>query len=511
MRTITKRATILFICILAMLSLFSTVAFAGWDASFGGGGAGGTIGTGFWNEERQGIRITILTPSGEPAFFFGDGRPPVNYLDILYTDNGTTAIDYMLSSCKAEQAIRGTTMTEYPKADTNRGNLVYIHDNVRKEVMGAGNNDARIWTKACILSFNWYRNWTSRGSNGDNGRRWAFLTPKDGSDVAIRKNFDNIAGTYPIKDIGSGNWQKNGEKIGKWLYSNDPGATKPDDGAAIHFLFNIYQVTSDNRTSNPIWHLTEAGKQAVGAAIAQAYDPDGTPDSSGQIYKTVQDRIDAGQHVYRTTELMEIGNMAIVVEPIIWAELVNWGGQRSGCMIYGTPTNVADAIRANVAAGNWNSYGWQYGGWDVDLHRDSRSCFVLSKDIEYGGVNFLAPADGTSSKPNTHDPRINQKDLGYAMHIYICGSDDGTHTWDNNQYPDSSKFIEHPAPDPAVDPPTAGKYPSDKPSCIYRIVKVYDKEVLKEGEGKSIEHVATYVRENTYSKIEIQDEIEAGG
>ena len=203
--------------------------------------------------------------------------------------------------------------------------------------------------------------------------------------------------------------------------------------------------------------------------------------------------------------------MAIVVEPLIWVELRNWGGQRTGVMLYGTPTNIADAIRKLHNSGKWTSYGWEKGGWDVDLFRASRSSFVLSKDVDYAGVTYKLPWDVNTAKPDTNDPRINQKDLGYAMHIYICGSDDGTHTWDNNQYPDSSKFTEHPAPDPAVDPPTAGKYPSDKPSCIYRIVKVYDKEVLKEGEGKSIEHVATYVRENTYSKIEIQDEIEAGG
>lgn len=40
-----------------MLSLFTTVAFADWDSSFGGGGAGGTVGGGYWNENMQGIRV----------------------------------------------------------------------------------------------------------------------------------------------------------------------------------------------------------------------------------------------------------------------------------------------------------------------------------------------------------------------------------------------------------------------------------------------------------------------
>ena len=54
--------------------------------------------------------------------------------------------------------------------------------------------------------------------------------------------------------------------------------------------------------------------------------------------------------------------MAIVVEPIIWAEIRNYGGQRSGMMLYGTPTNVADGIREAVQAGVWTTSGWEKGG-----------------------------------------------------------------------------------------------------------------------------------------------------
>ena len=57
MRTIAKRATALFMALITMLSLFSTVAFADWTSSFGGTGNTGTVGGGYWNENMQGIRV----------------------------------------------------------------------------------------------------------------------------------------------------------------------------------------------------------------------------------------------------------------------------------------------------------------------------------------------------------------------------------------------------------------------------------------------------------------------
>ena len=48
------------------MSLFITPAYA-WDASAGGDGDFGTVGSGNWTENQQGIRITILAPDGKPA------------------------------------------------------------------------------------------------------------------------------------------------------------------------------------------------------------------------------------------------------------------------------------------------------------------------------------------------------------------------------------------------------------------------------------------------------------
>lgn len=61
MKTAFKQLIALFICITTIFSMLTT-AYAGWDSSFGGAGGGGAVGSGYYSEEMQGIRITILAP-----------------------------------------------------------------------------------------------------------------------------------------------------------------------------------------------------------------------------------------------------------------------------------------------------------------------------------------------------------------------------------------------------------------------------------------------------------------
>ena len=495
MRAIGKRMLLLFICIIAMISSISTVAHASWTGSFGGAGGSGTVGSGYWLEAMQGIRITIMTPDGQPAFFFGDGDPEVYYLDILYTDKNTTGITAMFGSSKGVNAVTGGTYNVYAKAEAgDRGNLVYVNGQPNDGVMGNGNYTARAGTEACIVSFEWYNQWLNEG-------RWVAVSPT--GDNSIRSSFNSIANTRPIVDMGEV-WKRNGEQIGKWLYNTDTEAKKPADTAAIHMMFNIYNTVGTlSGEPTPLWHLTDAGAALFGGPNSQLVNDYEAGFAVGD-----------GKHVYRTTELMELGNMAIVVEPIIWVEIRNYGGQRSGMMLYGTPTNVADGIREAVQSGAWTTQGWEKGGWDVDLHRASRSSFVLSKDIEYAGVTYKVPYDATASKPDTHDPRINQKDLGYAMHIYICGG---------NNFPDIPTYNpDDPTPEEPHTPqdpdPNTGKIPlkpGENPnpttpegqgyqqtSRKINIVKVYDIEKL----DGTIEHVETTAQRYNPVQISIQHE-----
>ena len=113
---------------------------------------------------------------------------------------------------------------------------------------------------------------------------------------------------------------------------------------------------------------------------------------------------------------------------------------------------------------------------------------------------------------------------GWSLHLYqLRGSDDQTHTYDSHNYPitdpnphgDNPNYKEHPAPDPKTDPCTSDKINSLLDKAHYRIVKVYDQEVLYvhyDDEGypyfeKGVEHISTHVREQTLPKIEVQDEM----
>ena len=58
---------LLFICIIAMLSVFSTVAHASWTGSFGGAGGSGTVGSGYWLEARvQRVACLMAWEMGGP-------------------------------------------------------------------------------------------------------------------------------------------------------------------------------------------------------------------------------------------------------------------------------------------------------------------------------------------------------------------------------------------------------------------------------------------------------------
>ena len=61
-----QRILSMLIVISTLLSLFISPAYA-WDASAGGDGDFGEVGSGNWSENQQGIRITILAPDGQPA------------------------------------------------------------------------------------------------------------------------------------------------------------------------------------------------------------------------------------------------------------------------------------------------------------------------------------------------------------------------------------------------------------------------------------------------------------
>lgn len=69
-----KRIISLLLTALLSLTLLPAPAYAAgnWKVSAGGGGGGGKVGGGRWSDTMQGLRITIITPEGKPAFTFGN-------------------------------------------------------------------------------------------------------------------------------------------------------------------------------------------------------------------------------------------------------------------------------------------------------------------------------------------------------------------------------------------------------------------------------------------------------
>lgn len=132
-----------------------------------------------------------------------------------------------------------------------------------------------------------------------------------------------------------------------------------------------------------------------------------------------------------------------------------------------------------------------------------------------GKWNVLPPTDSGQKVLNTE---VYLRQPGWSLHAYLLKKPgDQTHTWDSHNYPTdgSGTYVEHPAPDPGTDPCTSTTIEKNKSKLHYRIVKVYDQEVLyasidENGElnlTKGTEHVSTHVREQTLPKIEVQDEM----
>lgn len=486
-----QRIISMLLLISTLLSLFISPAYA-WDASAGGDGDFGTVGSGNWTENQQGIRITILAPDGKPAFGYGDKRHPG--VDILYSNDDARTIDRMIGSSKALEAINGEG---YKVKDFAKpyGDLII---DTGSGYMGGVNDKSRSGIGYAIVSFRWMIDWINQG-------RWAFWEPADGNYYTIMSNLNNISSTYPV--TASNNiWSVHGEAIGRYLYG-DLDESSPSPDAAIHAIFNTVNTLSPTGKV-PLWHLTQSGADAV---KANSSDPDIVSNYDNGTHN-------AAGHYYYATELMEIGGFAIVVEPLIWMELKGNAGQRSGIVLYGTPTGIADKIKQLVDTKQWTATNWSYGGWDRSLFKASRMAFVLSKNIEYAGVTFEVPWDVSKAQTEdkyylSHD-RISPKTVGWGLHIYVCGGNDlpdiPTYNPDDPT-PEEPHTPEDPDPNTGKIPLMPGENPNpttpegqgyQQTSRKINIVKVYDIEKL----DGTIEHVETTAQRYNPVQISIQHE-----
>lgn len=456
-----KRIISVLLIIATTISLLTIPSFAGWDVSAGGTGNGGSVGDGKWSSKMQGIRITIITPSGEPAFTFGYNSL-LTGVDMLYSTKNTSKVTISMGGCKAIDTFYSFFNTKTAVVDGSDFSALKagIHEN--------------------ISAFPYFQAAVGIGTGGTSNESyvWRYSAPDP---VGAGKKFNELAKTMPVYANGE-TWQLNGERIRQLLYGS-LDQEKMDDDAAMHVMFDIYNKNS----GLPIWALTEAGEKALS----------GYPEYVAAYKQGLN-----AEKKCLATRLMELGNMAIVVEPIQWAELRNSENSYSGFVLYGTATNIARGIEELVSGGSWYQKAYKKGGYDVSLYKNTRHSMVLTKEIEYAGRTYKVPSQVNNNSYYVLNDECLDSSLGWAMHIYICGSGDKTHTWDSNKYPESTPttFKEHPAPDPKEDPLTKDKVEQLKEKLHYNIVKFYEQEILKDDGTSEIIHVATYERSENLSR-----------
>lgn len=457
---------------LLSLTLLPAPAYAdGWNVSAGGGGGGGKVGGGRWNDTMQGLRITVITPEGKPAFTFGND-PSLTSLDMLYSVKNTDKIDISMGGCKAIDTFYG------PFNNTSAARIGGSNEKALKR--GIHQN---------ITAFGYMNDAIGIGRGGTNNPDfiWKVVAPDT---RGANKKYKQLSQVKPVDDTGD--WRLHGAEIRQLMYGSTD-QNEPDKDAAIHVMFNLYNKDTDK----PVWQLTSSGKKYLSEDVIKAYE-------QGLKRKPV----------CLTTKLMVLGGFAIVVEPIMWGELRNGENSYSGIVLYGTATNIAKGIEELVKNKAWYQSNYKTGGYDVSLYKNTRHSMVLTKPIEYAGQKYTVPSRVKDNSYRVPNKEMLQHTLGWAMHIYVCGgADDKTHTWDNNKYPDKTKYVEHPAPNPKEDPPTKPIIDTVKDKLHYNIVKFYEEEVEDSSSptGKRINHISTHERIETLPKIQVEDEEKAGG
>lgn len=456
---------------------YAADSFAPPSSTAAAGGAGtapnnpNVNGKGVWHSDMQGFRISVLDYSGDPAFTFM-GK---DSLDLLFSNKNISAMQYFGNGDK----LSGTRSTK--KSTSEISSQLYTLDAVYGSLKN-GTFDTTL----------------PKGAN---------------KATAIERMKSSDVSKYLTQETSNGKvvWVKWGSEVRKDFYGSGEDM---DLEAMLYTILNLQIVTGD--TSQWLWQ----------------------PKSSayfGNTPITASEKAALASNKLSPVELMASKAVVVTVEPIIWNKLridsntYAWG-------VYGTQTTVGGIIDWLVSGGWYRpSYGATWGGFDESLFgRVGRKAMVMADNYIHfhsytskpsgkrvvGKWNVLPPTDSGQKVLNTE---VYLRQPGWSLHAYLLKKPgDQTHTYDSHNYPitnpephgDNPNYKEHPAPDPKTDPCTSDKINSLLDKAHYRIVKVYDQEVLyvhyDEGNPyfeKGIEHVSTHIREDTLPKIEVQDEM----
>ena len=494
--------------ILIICTLFSLILPAYGDANAGGNNFGGKVSIGAWSAKYQGVRISIITDTGEYALWQQSDNGGKFYSMDLLSSQSVTA---WAPDSTGAYTVKVDKAIDYSQIDYFYGGTRSLDHNISSftyknpgtydvNSMQALFDQAAPVIKSKIFYTDTWKRFVSTEGPYRKVKYDASLTSSD---------MDKLKDTRPIRVGSDDKFYAQGEKVAKIIYGNDLSANTPALDSLIWLLFNVY-YKDGSVADQPVWRLTQAASEIISDEDEVRYNA-GTKNSP-DIYSTLQLCADYG--------------FAICIEPIIFANIRYSKDEFSGITLYGTPSNIAQGIDHLISTGemkdttSWfssKSLGTPYGGYDRGLHHISRYSFILSKTWDYGGKTYSTPPAYSSSsfesnaqvKGNLSDNEI----VGYAMHLYVLGSNPKTHTYDDEKYPPDSPstYTEHPAPDPVKEKCTKDK--TKEADRKYNIVKFYEiEQPAPDGSAeKIIQHVATYTRDKTIPKIQVQDEEEAGG
>lgn len=448
-------------------------------ASIPSGGSGTSAGAGRWEEDMQGLRITVLNAYGEPAMLF---MGKYEHLDLLFSRRKLGQVDYFAGGSKL-QYYRYPTCTSIAESKSS-----YL---VLSELVSAIKN-----------------------------KTYGIKIPTEG------------IGTYPhLASIPKPITEKNGvfsahgDAIRKALYGDNNSENLVDKTSMFYNIFGLYDgagyLWSFRDDSVSSGHI-----KALKKDYDAMYDIKNPSHKKSPIFDANGKETDKTRDTKTLLYYMQKYGYTIEVEPIIWAQLRHDANVFSPYTVYGTQTSLGYTIDWLSKKSSFkNAINKQYGGYDTALFGAvGRKSMYMSSNVRFhGSVYFI-----NGKMKTAYDDKIDSYGVKYSkwlaspkltsskidnltvwsssptwsVQLYIPSSDYGkidennTYTWDSEKDPDNKNLV------PAPEPPSTSKS-EDK---HYRIVKVYEDEVQDSETTTTIQHVTTNIREQTIPSIYVQDE-----
>jgi len=187
--------------------------------------------------------------------------------------------------------------------------------------------------------------------------------------------------------------------------------------------------------------------------------------------------------------LLAQNSYKVLIEPIVWYSPFTKGmTAKYPNQVYGTITNHAQ----------WSHYMKDYGFDDGGLaeyvsvmRKVGPWCLHINEDINFTSSTISA----VSGSGSVSVDELGDNSKGYSLHVYQATIDDGsTKTWDDINFPTGNRG----------NAPTPPEVPEG--TLKYRIVKVYEIEEMDSLGNVVINHVETFERYPTVSKISVNDE-----